>query len=135
MEVKILKALDFKVTPVSTAYTFLCRMLKAGRANERIRHMSLYLLDGTLLSYNLLEYFPSELAAAVVFIARRKEGRHGWSPTLLKYSSYCEEQVIPIARAILQEMANIRPHLNALRQKFRSTRYGRVSSTLFVCDF
>jgi len=39
---------------------------------------SCFLLDSTLQSYNLLQYIPSQLAAATVFIARRHVGRNGW---------------------------------------------------------
>ena len=105
MEETILKTLQYQVT-IPSAHAFLVRYLKAGHADKKIVQLSCYLLDGTLQSYHLLNYLPSQLAAAAVFIARRVVGRNAWSPTMLKYAAYCEEQIIPVARALLNEKAN-----------------------------
>lgn len=134
MEEKILKILEYQIT-VPSAHAFLVRMLKAGHADRKIVQLSCYLLDSTLLSYNLLHYLPSQLAAAAVYIARRTVGRNGWSPTLLKYAAYCEEEVIPIARAILNEKSSTNPDLKAVNKKYANHRYGGVASTVFLCDF
>lgn len=133
-EEKILKTLEYQIT-IPSAHAFLVRMLKAGHADRKIVQLSCFLLDGTLLSYNLLHYLPSQLAAAAVFIARRTVGRNGWSPTLLKYASYCEEEVIPIARAILNEKADSNPDLKAVNKKYANHRYGGVAGTVFMQDF
>lgn len=134
MEEKVLKTLEYQIT-VPSAHAFLVRMLKAGHADKKIVQLSCYILDGTLLSYNLLHYLPSQLAAAAVYIARRTVGRNGWSPTLLKYANYCEEEVVPIAKAILTEKSSSNPDLKAVNKKYTNHRYGGVASTVFVCDF
>ena len=96
MEEIILKKLEYKIT-IPSAHTFLVRYLKAAHADKKITQLSCFILDGTLQSYEMLEYLPSQLAAAAVFIARRTVGRQAWSPTLLKYSHYTEEQITPVA--------------------------------------
>lgn len=134
MEEKILKKLEYNVT-VPSAHVFLVRMLKAGHADKKIVQLSCYILDGTLQSYNLLHYLPSQLAAAAVYIARRTVGRNGWSPTLLHYADYCEEEVAPVARAILAEKSNSNPELRAVNKKYTSHRYGGVAGTTLSSDF
>jgi G2/mitotic-specific cyclin-B, other len=134
MEENILKTLEYKVT-IPSAHAFLVRYLKAGHADKKIVQLSCYILDGTLQTYTLLHYLPSQLAAAAVFIARRVVGRNAWSPTLLKYSMYCEEEVMPVARAILNEKANASQELRAVNKKYSSNRYGGVSTCEFKCDF
>jgi len=134
MEEKILKQLKYNIT-VPSAHVFLVRFLKAGHADKRIVQLSCYILDGTLQSYNLLHYLPSQLAAAAVFIARRTVGRNGWSPTLLHYSAYCEEDIIPVAKAILAEKSHANPELRAVNKKYTSTRYGAVTGTHLSNDF
>ena len=129
-----MKTLEYNVT-VPSAHAFLVRFLKAGHADKRIVQLSCFLLDGTLQCYDLLQYLPSQLAAAVVFIARRHVGRNGWSPTLLNYSNYCEEEVIPVARAILKAKQTASSELKAVAKKYASTRYGQVSNTTIVTDF
>jgi cyclin B len=74
-------------------------------------------------------------AAAAVFIARRCIGRNTWSPTLLVHAGYCEEEVIPVARVVLQEKFNSSTDLNAVNKKYSSSRYGNVDETTLVIDF
>mmetsp|Transcript_36163 Transcript_36163/g.73825 ORF Transcript_36163/g.73825 Transcript_36163/m.73825 type:complete len:390 (-) Transcript_36163:365-1534(-) len=134
MEEVILKALEYQIT-IPSAHAFLVRYLKAAHADKKIVQLACYILDGTLQSYNLLHYLPSQLAAAAVFIARRCVGRNSWSPTLLKYAVYCEEEVIPVARAVLAEKSSASPELRAVNKKYTSSRYGGVANTVLVCDF
>ena len=135
MEETILMTLEYNVT-IPSAHAFLVRYLKAGHADKKIVQLSCYILDGTLQSYNLLHYLPSQLAGAAVFIARRVVGRNAWSPTLLKYSMYCEEEIIPVARAILHEKAGSNSHeLRAVNKKYSNSRYGGVACCELKCDF
>jgi hypothetical protein len=134
MEEQILKTLEYKIT-IPSAHAFLVRYLKAAHADKRIVQLSCYILDGTLQSYNLLNYLPSQLAAAAVYIARRTVGRNSWSPTLLKYAGYCEEEITPVARAVLAEQSSSSQELKAVSKKYSSSRYGGVASMALQCDF
>ena len=134
MEEKILKTLEYNIT-IPSAHAFLVRFLKAAHADKRIVQLSCYILDGTLQSYALLHYLPSQLAAAAVYIARRTVGRNSWSPTLLKYADYCEEEITPIARAVLAENSSASNELRAVNKKYTSSRYGGVASMALSCDF
>ena len=123
MEVDILTTLDYQIT-VPYAHTFLIRYLKAAHADMEIVRLACYTLDSTLLSYSLLNYLPSQLAAAAVLIARFTVGRNAWSPTLLRYAEYSEEEVLPVARAILKEKAKLDEvdYLTALHKKYSLSR-------------
>jgi G2/mitotic-specific cyclin-B, other len=134
MEETILKTLEYNIT-IPSAHAFLVRFLKAAHADRRIVQLSCFILDGTLQSYNLLHYLPSQLAAAAVFIARRTVGRNSWSPTLLKYASYREEDIAPVARAVLAEKASASPELRAVNKKYTSSRYGGVANMPLSRDF
>ena len=134
MEEVILKTLEYQIT-IPSAHAFLVRYLKAAHADKRIVQLSCYILDGTLQSYNLLHYLPSQLAAAAVFIARRTVGRNSWSPTLLKYANYCEEDIAPVARAVLGEKASASNELRAVTKKYSSSRYGGVAGVTLHADF
>lgn len=134
METQILKTLEYQITQPS-AHTFLVRYLKAGHADKEMSQLACYLLDGTLMSYSMLNYLPSQLAAASVFLARHACGRHPWSPTLLKYSEYLEEDIAPVARALLEEKSAVSPDLQSLGKKYSSSRYGNVTSIPLSFDF
>jgi hypothetical protein len=134
MEENILKTLKYQIT-IPSAHAFLVRYLKAGHADKKMVQLSCYILDGTLQSYDLLKYMPSQLAAAAVFIARRNIGRNSWSPTLLAYANYCEEEIAPVARAVVQEKRNTSQELRAVTKKYSSSRYGNVAETHIALDF
>lgn len=109
--------------------------MKAAHADKKIVQLSCFILDGTLQSYNMLHYLPSQLAAAAVFIARRTVGRNAWSPTLLKYAQYCEEDIKPVARAVLAEKSDSPTELKAVNKKYTSSRYGGVANITISSDF
>jgi len=134
MEETVLRALEYKIT-IPSAHAFLVRFLKAAHADKKMVQLSCYILDGTLQSNKLFHYLPSELAAAAVLIARRCVGRNSWSPTLLKYTNYCEEEIVPVARAVLAEKCSTSTELRAVVKKYTSSRYGGVANTVLVCDF
>lgn len=134
MEEQILKTLEYNIT-IPSAHAFLVRYLKAAHADKRIVQLSCYILDGTLQSYNLLHYLPSQLAAAAVFIARRTVGRNSWSPTLLRYAVYHEEEIAPVARAVMAEKSSAAQELRAVNKKYTSSRYGAVANLALNLDF
>mmetsp|Transcript_9423 Transcript_9423/g.19814 ORF Transcript_9423/g.19814 Transcript_9423/m.19814 type:complete len:377 (-) Transcript_9423:325-1455(-) len=129
MEETILKSLQYQVT-IPSAHAFLVRYLKAAHADRKIVQLSCYILDGTLQRYDLLKYLPSELASAAVLIARMMVGRNAWSPTLLEYANYREEDIMPVARDVVAEhSASSSMELAAVTKKYSSNRYGSVANT------
>jgi len=134
MEETVLKTLFYRVT-IASAHAFLVRFLKAGHADKKMVQLSCFILDGTLQDCSLLTHFPSQLAAASVFIARRCVGRNAWSPTLLAHTGYKEDDVAPVARAILKAKDDSCSELRAIVKKYSSSRYGSVANTKFVTDF
>ena len=121
----ILKTLHYQIdTP--TAHASLMRILLAEGYDPKMVQMSRYLLDSTLLSYDLLSYYPSQLAAAVVYIARRTIWGEGWSEHL----GAAEDEILPVARAVLDAKAELTQR-NGLRQKYSSAG---VYHTVFPCD-
>jgi cyclin B len=136
MEERILKTLKYSIT-IPSAKAFLVRFLKAAHADECIMQLSCFILECTLQSYNLLHYLPSQLAAAAVFIVRCTVGRNSWSSTLSKYANYSENDILPIAKAIMHEKDNDneREELFAVNKKYTSSRYRGVASLTFYIKY
>jgi len=126
MESRILKALNYQIS-IPYSYKFLLRFLNAGHAEKKMVHMSCYILELIALDIKFIEYLPSELAAAAVMISRRAIGRPAWSPTLLHYTKYTEEEIIPLARAMLNAAANLPPDLKSSKRKYSSERKQKVA--------
>jgi len=127
----VLRALEYQIT-IPSAHAFLVRFLKAAHADKKMLQLSCYIL---LQNYSLLEYLPSQMAVAVIFLARRAAGRNSWIPILLEYAQYCEEVISLIARAILEGKNNASSELRAVTKKYSSARYGRVANTILDSDF
>jgi cyclin B len=89
--------------------------------------LSNYILDESTLSIELIKFMPSQLAAASVFIARKAMGRNAWSPTLLKYSKYREEEIIPVATAMMQAKNNLSSSLTAIKKRYNSRKKEHVA--------
>ena len=119
MEWTVLTELEFKICG-PTAYPFLVRFLRAANADARTTQLASFLLNGTLQNYQLLRYRPSQLAAAAVMIARRTNGTDCmfWTPTLAHYTGYSEEEVMPVARAILVAWDNREKSCSAVKRKY-----------------
>jgi hypothetical protein len=135
MEENILRTLEYNVT-VPTPHTFLVRFLKAAHACKLTQQIANFVLDGTLLSLEHLTCMlrPSQMAAAAVMIARRAIGMLNWSPTLVAYSQYDEEEVIGFARMVLKAKSKLdkNKELMALQKKYSKNKYGKVSHYKFA---
>jgi hypothetical protein len=126
MEEKILKTLNYQIS-IPTTYKFFLRYLNAAHTNKEIANLSNYILDESTLSIELIKFMPSQLAAASVFIARKAMGRNAWSPTLLKYSKYREEEIIPVATAMMQAKNNLSSSLTAIKKRYNSRKKEHVA--------
>ena len=144
MEEDILKTLDYRVT-IPSAHAFLLRYLKAADINpskvptgslaKKVIQISCFLLDSSLSSYYLLSFLPSQLAAAAIFVARKTVGKNAWSRTLQHYTQYREEEVLPVARAIVAVKTYCSSGLRAVNKKYSSSRYGGVAKIELCTDF
>lgn len=126
MEEKMLRTLNYQIS-LPTIYKFLVRYLNAANPSKMLCYMSSYIAEVSLLSYDMIkeEYKPSQLAAAAVLVGRKSIGRNRWSSTLVEFSGYREEDILPIARRMLAVMStelNSSADLVALKHK-----YGRRS--------
>ena len=138
MEWAVLTKLDFNIYG-PTAHPFLLRFLKAANADARTTQLASFFLEGTLQNYQLLQYRPSHLAAAAVMIARRTDwallmGQYLpmavlWTPTLAHYTGYSEEEVMPVARAILGAWDERESSCSAVKKKYsaKGRPYGGVA--------
>ena len=123
----ILNKLNYQIS-IPSIYKFLVRFLNAGHSNKTLCYLASYILEESLLNYDMIKkYKPSQLAAAAILIGRKTIGRNAWSPTLLRYSDYREEDVVPIANDMLGAKKELCPQLRAIKKKYTSIKYGRVA--------
>jgi len=106
MELEILETLHWQVQ-VPTTQTFLKRYMLAGQLSMRQCLIATCLCDRTLLSYGLLHYFPSLIAASIVSMVRLLFRLDGWSGMLQHYTGYqqsaLDECILSIQGALVAE--------------------------------
>jgi len=129
MEENILKTLNYQLS-IPNPYKFLVRYLNAAHADKKIVLLSSFVLEESLLLYELItSYKPSELASSAVLIARKVSGRNPWSPTLVKYTGYREENIKPLASQFLAERGRIKEmKLMASKKKYSRSNMSKVAS-------
>uniref|UniRef100_A0A7S1NPT6 Cyclin N-terminal domain-containing protein n=1 Tax=Eutreptiella gymnastica TaxID=73025 RepID=A0A7S1NPT6_9EUGL len=93
MELLMLQTLEFNLT-VPTIYPFVQRALQVFEADQVCRHMTYYFAELSLLDYNLLVFWPSTIAAACIYLARKvlisRAHMQGetWTDVLEHYTTY-----------------------------------------------
>jgi cyclin B len=133
MEVAMLSALDFKVcrpTPVQ----FLERYQSINGCTEAHRDLAQYLLELTLVDYNMLKYSPSRLAAAAVLLSNKLLRRQpSWRATAEQQTHFTEQMLKECAKEMcaLLEYAEQNP-LQAVRKKFSQQKYHSVAKLSFT---
>ena len=84
MERNILVTLNFNLS-TPTPLHFLRRFSKAARSDSKIHTLSKYITELSLLEYKMLEYLPSQIAAAAVYISRKM---CGISPLWVRFNTF-----------------------------------------------
>lgn len=156
MEALMLNQLDFAVT-VPSSLTFLERALKAlrfcERASSRRRgagetlgartagHLAQYCVELSLQDAQMLQFRPSERAAAAVLLASKLVyGEARWCATMSYHSgewdacglSECERHLRRLLEG--EQDAAGANKLTAIKRKFASTRYSEISTLAATLD-
>lgn len=133
MEVLILGTLDFKIC-TSTATMFLDRYQRVNGCTESHRDLAQFLLELTLVDYNMVKYSPSHLAAAAVLLSNKLlKRRPSWSSANVKQTCFSEQAL----RECAKEMCGLLEHaehnsLQAVRKKFSQPKYNSVAKRSFT---
>ncbi|KAL0479217.1 hypothetical protein AKO1_008041 [Acrasis kona] len=134
MERVMLSHLNFNVT-VATVFPFLRRYLKCGQCNTRTQFMANYLCELVQQEIEMLQFQPSVLACAAIYIGNKIESALnntpsiGWTYDLEYYSGYVVEDIqecvnfmVKVAKETSERVKNI-----AVRQKYCSETRKQVA--------
>ncbi|XP_022132403.1 G2/mitotic-specific cyclin-2-like isoform X2 [Momordica charantia] len=101
METVMLNCLQFNMS-VPTPFVFLQRFLKAAQSDKKLELMAFFLIELSLVEYEMLRFPPSLLAAAATYTAQcTLTGVEGWSVTCEWHSSYSEDQLLECSRLMV----------------------------------
>ncbi|CAL0323806.1 unnamed protein product [Lupinus luteus] len=136
MEADILKTLNFELGG-PTVKTFLRRFSKVGQesndtSNLQFEFLCYYLAELSLLDYNCIKFFPSLVAASVVFLARfmLSPTMHPWNSALYQLTRYepadLKECILNIHDLYLSRRGAT---LRAVREKYKQHKFKCVATT------
>lgn len=128
MEITMLNALEFQIT-VPSPVTFLDRFAKVNKCDEAHLCLARYVMELTICDVKMLQYCPSHLAAAALFLSNKLVRRHpSWPSQLIKHTRYTESLIKNCAKEMccLVEGAD-RSSLAAVRKKYAHQRFHGVS--------
>ncbi|EFN62000.1 G2/mitotic-specific cyclin-B [Camponotus floridanus] len=134
MELVIVKTLDYSFGRPLPLH-FLRRYSKAGKALPIHHTMAKYFLEQSLVHYEMCHYPSSLIAAAAIYLAfliigndEEDEDKHIWTDTLVYYSTYSKDDVLPavsdIAAIIIKAETN--KH-QAVRKKYVHVKHMKIS--------
>ena len=128
MERKILDLLGFELT-APTGKHFLRRFIQSSEPDGKTELLANYLCELTLVEAKFLQYLPSKVAAACVFLANFTMKRQPWNSTIEHYTGYTLGEIAPVV-AELHKLYKDSPKSNlvAIREKYAATKFKSVST-------
>ncbi|KAL2988361.1 hypothetical protein AAZX31_11G082700 [Glycine max] len=124
MEKLMVNTLQFNMS-VPTAYVFMKRFLKAAQADRKLELLAFFLVELSLVEYEMLKFPPSLLAAAAVYTAQCTiYGFKQWSKTCEWHSNYSEDQLLEcstLMAAFHQKAGNGK--LTGVHRKYCSSKF------------
>ncbi|CCD22358.1 B-type cyclin CLB3 NDAI_0A02000 [Naumovozyma dairenensis CBS 421] len=100
--------------------SFLRRISKADNYEYEIRTLSKYFLESTLMEPTLVSALPSWLAAGAYLLSQIILGYEDWSLAHIYYSGYTQDQILPLARLILENCRDPGTHHREIWEKYSS---------------
>nr|AAC35952.1 cyclin B [Dreissena polymorpha] len=130
MEQTILRTLNFSFGKPLCLH-FLRRNSKAGQVDASKHTLAKYLMELTIVEYDMVQYLPSQIAAAALCLSMKLLGDCKWTETLAHYSSYTEEELVPTMRklaSLVMKQEDSKLKLTAIRTKYSSSKFMKIST-------
>ncbi|KAG0497760.1 hypothetical protein HPP92_002451 [Vanilla planifolia] len=138
MERLMVNTLQFNLS-VPTPYVFMRRFLKTAQSDRKLELLSSYIIELSLIEYEMLKFRPSVLAASAVYTAQCcLRGFKHWSRASEVCSTYSEAQLQDCSRMLVdfhQKSGNGK--LTGVHRKYSTTKFGCAAKSqpaLFLLD-
>ncbi|NXL91687.1 CCNB2 protein, partial [Alectura lathami] len=137
MEMVILKELNFDLGRPLPLH-FLRRASKAGEANAEQHTLAKYLMELTLIDYDMVHHLPSEIAAAALCLSQKILGHEKWGTKQQYYTGYTEDSLVMVMKHMAKNVVKVNANLTkytAIKNKYASSKLLRISKiTQLDCD-
>ncbi|XP_020573172.1 G2/mitotic-specific cyclin-2-like [Phalaenopsis equestris] len=131
MESLMANTLQFNLS-VPTPYVFMRRFLKAAMSDMRLELLSSYIIELSLIEYEMLKYSPSMLAAAAVYTAQCSlKGFKHWTRTSELCTRYSEDQLLECSRMMVDFHKQAgKGKLTGVHRKYSTHKFGCAAKSV-----
>nr|XP_020441254.1 G2/mitotic-specific cyclin-B2 isoform X2 [Monopterus albus] len=129
MEQLVLKSLNFQLGRPLPLH-FLRRASKVANCDVERHTLAKYLMELTLLDYDMVHYRPSEIAAASLCLSQLLLNGLPWSATQQHYSTYDEAHLKPVMQHIAKNVVTLnegKTKFQAVKTKYSSSKLMKIS--------
>ncbi|GAB1298515.1 G2/mitotic-specific cyclin-B1 [Apodemus speciosus] len=130
MEMKILRVLNFNLGRPLPLH-FLRRASKIGEVDVEQHTLAKYLMELSMLDYDMVHFPPSQIAAAAFCLALKILDSGEWTPTLQHYLFYTEESLLPVmqhlAKNVVMVNRGLTKHLT-IKNKYAASKHAKIST-------
>ncbi|THG08186.1 hypothetical protein TEA_019012 [Camellia sinensis var. sinensis] len=130
MEKLMVNTLQFNLS-VPTPYVFMRRFLKAAQSDKKLELLSFFIIELSLVEYEMVKFPPSLLAAAAVFTAQcALNGSKLWTKTSERHTKYSENQLLECSRLMVtfHQKAGT-GKLTGVHRKYSTSKYGYAAKS------
>ncbi|NWV78356.1 CCNB2 protein, partial [Dasyornis broadbenti] len=130
MEMIILKELNFDLGRPLPLH-FLRRASKAGEADAKQHTLAKYLMELTLIDYDMVHHHPSEIAAAALCLSQKVLGHNKWGTKQQYYTGYAEDSLVMTMKHMAKNVVKVNEKLTkyiAIKNKYASSKLLTIST-------
>ncbi|NWX96685.1 CCNB2 protein, partial [Nothoprocta ornata] len=130
MEMVILRELNFDLGRPLPLH-FLRRASKAGEADAEQHTLAKYLMELTLVDYDMVQYHPSEIAAAALCLSQKILGHNKWGTKQQYYTGYTEDSLVMTMKHMAKNVVKVNENLTkytAIKNKYASSKLLLIST-------
>ncbi|NXH22404.1 CCNB2 protein, partial [Bucco capensis] len=130
MEIMILQELNFTLGRPLPIH-FLRRASKAGEADAKQHTLAKYLMELTLIDYDMVHHRPSEIAAASLCLSQKILGCNEWGTKQQYYTGYTEDSLMMTMKHMAKNVVKVNDKsakYTAVKNKYSSSKLLAVSN-------
>uniref|UniRef100_A0A8C3YCR9 G2/mitotic-specific cyclin-B1 n=2 Tax=Suina TaxID=35497 RepID=A0A8C3YCR9_9CETA len=130
MEMKILRALNFCLGRPLPLH-FLRRASKIGEVDVELHTLAKYLMELTMVDYDMVHFPPSQIAAGAFCLALKILDNGEWTPTLQHYLSYTEESLLIVMQHLAKNVVMVNRRLTkhmTIKNKYATSKHAKIST-------
>ncbi|KAM5264067.1 G2/mitotic-specific cyclin-B1 isoform 3-T3 [Ctenodactylus gundi] len=130
MEMKMLRVLNFGLGRPLPLH-FLRRASKIGEVDVEQHTLAKYLMELTMLDYEMVHFPPSQIAAGAFCLALKILENGEWTPILQHYLSYTEESLLPVMQHLAKNIVMVNRGLTkhmTIKNKYATSKHAKIST-------